>query len=215
MPTAHAGQGQWNHDEPYYRCRFPNEYGLANEVEHPRNIYLAEREVLPPVDDWLATLFEPHRIQQTVTTLCDAQPDLDTNPAAQAAARVIKECDDKLVRYRAALEAGTDPALVARWIAEVQAQRAEALARTRHASGHRRMSRHEIQALLETLGNVRTVLADANPDDKAEVYRRLALQLIYEPGQRIVRAEVALTSHSWGYGSCPRGDLNPHPLAGD
>jgi hypothetical protein len=48
-------QGQWNHDEPYYRCRFPNEYGLANEVEHLRNIYLAEREVLPPVDDWLAT----------------------------------------------------------------------------------------------------------------------------------------------------------------
>jgi hypothetical protein len=43
------------------------------------------------------------------------------------------------------------------------------------------MSRQEIQALLETLGNVRTVLADADPDDKAEVYRRLALQLIYEP----------------------------------
>jgi hypothetical protein len=129
----------------------------------------------------MATLFEPHRIQQTVTTLCDAQPDLDTNPAAQATAQVIKECDDKLVRYRTALEAGTDPALVARWIAEVQAQRADALARTRHASGHRRMSRQEIQALLETLGNVRTVLADADPDDKAEVYRRLALQLIYEP----------------------------------
>jgi pimeloyl-ACP methyl ester carboxylesterase len=58
-----------------------------------------------------------------------------------------------------------------------------ALARTLHASGHRRMSRQEVQALLETLGNVRTVLADADPVDKAEVYRRLALQLVYEPEQ--------------------------------
>lgn len=28
-------QGQWTRDQPYYRCRFPNEYGLANKVEHP------------------------------------------------------------------------------------------------------------------------------------------------------------------------------------
>jgi site-specific DNA recombinase len=39
-------QSQWNHDEPYYRCRFPNEYGLANKIQHPRNVYLAEREAL-------------------------------------------------------------------------------------------------------------------------------------------------------------------------
>ncbi len=205
-------QGQWNHDESYYRCRFPNEYGLANKVEHPRNVYLAEREVLPAVDEWLATLFAPHRLQETITALCEAQPNLDIDPAIRAAARMIEECDDKLARYRAALEAGTDPTLVARWTAEVQARRAEALARSRHASGLRRMSNDEIHALVEALGNIRTVLASADPQDKAEVYSQLGMQLTYEPGKRTVQAELALNPHSWGYGSCPRGDLNPHPL---
>jgi hypothetical protein len=44
-------QGQQSKQALYYRCRFPTEYGLANRIEHPRNIYLAERELLAPLDD--------------------------------------------------------------------------------------------------------------------------------------------------------------------
>jgi hypothetical protein len=47
-------------------------YGLANKIEHPRNVYLAEREVLPPIDHRLATMFRPHRMQQTIAALCEA-----------------------------------------------------------------------------------------------------------------------------------------------
>ena len=36
-------QGQQRREQLFYRCRYPNEYGLANKVEHPRNVYLAER----------------------------------------------------------------------------------------------------------------------------------------------------------------------------
>ncbi|WP_165945781.1 recombinase family protein [Micromonospora sp. KC606] len=35
-------QGQHNHGDAYYRCRFPQEYALANDVDHPRNVYLRE-----------------------------------------------------------------------------------------------------------------------------------------------------------------------------
>lgn len=28
-------QGHWANNAPYYRCRFPAEYALANKVEHP------------------------------------------------------------------------------------------------------------------------------------------------------------------------------------
>jgi site-specific DNA recombinase len=172
----------------------------------------AEREVLPPLDKWLATLFAPHRLPETITALCTAQPDLDVDPTIRSAATVIEECDDKLARYRAALEAGTDPTLVARWPAEVQAQRAQALARSRHATGRRRMTTDEIQTLVEALGNIQTVLADADPQDKAEVYRQLGMQLTYEPGKQLVRAEVTLNPHSWGYGQCPRRGLRTnHP----
>jgi hypothetical protein len=68
------------------------------------------------------------------------------------------------------------------------------------------MSKEEIRSLVEALGNIRTVLTDAEPVDKAEVYRQLGLPLTYQPAQRLVRAETHLDPHSWGYGLCPRGD---------
>ncbi|GAB7046633.1 hypothetical protein JCM9534A_17590 [Catenuloplanes indicus JCM 9534] len=38
-------QGNFNHGLPHYRCRFPNEYALANHVEHPLTVYLRENPV--------------------------------------------------------------------------------------------------------------------------------------------------------------------------
>ncbi|MET9302946.1 zinc ribbon domain-containing protein [Micromonospora chalcea] len=32
-------QGQYNHGDAYYRCRFPQEYALANQIPHPRNAH--------------------------------------------------------------------------------------------------------------------------------------------------------------------------------
>lgn len=76
------------------------------------------------------------------------------------------------------------------------------------------MSKEEIQTLIEALGNIRDVLEDADPTDKAEVYRQLGLRLTYRPGKRTVRAETNLDPHSWGYGTCPRRDLHTiHPSA--
>jgi site-specific DNA recombinase len=208
-------QGQRSKEALYYRCRFATEYGLANKIAHPRNVYLAERDLLRPLDRWLATAFAPHRLAETIDALYQAQPSVDVDPAAAAAARVIEECDQKLARHRAALEAGADPQLVAGWISEVQARRAEALSRSRPVEPQPRMTREEIQSMVAALGDVRAVLADADPREKGDVYRRLGLRLTYRPGDRTVRAETSLDPHSWGYGSCPRGDLNPHPLLGD
>jgi site-specific DNA recombinase len=97
---------------------------------------------------------------------------------------VIHECDAKLTRYREALKAGTDPTLVARWTTEIQARRAEALARSRQSTGRRRMSKDEIRSLVEAIGNIHAVLADAAPEDKAQVYHQLGLHLSYEPAKR-------------------------------
>lgn len=33
-----------------------SEYALAEHVKHPLNVYVQERDVLPALDDWLATL---------------------------------------------------------------------------------------------------------------------------------------------------------------
>jgi len=37
-------RGQRINQAAYYRCRFPAEYALANEISHPRNVYV--RQVL-------------------------------------------------------------------------------------------------------------------------------------------------------------------------
>ena len=50
---------------------------------------------------------------------------------ALAPQQVIDDCDRKITNYRALLDAGTDPTLVAGWIAEVTATRVAAQARQR------------------------------------------------------------------------------------
>jgi hypothetical protein len=50
----------------------------------------------------------------------------------------------------------------------------------------------EIKAMIKALGDIRPVIQAAEPADKAKVYKELGLQLTYEPGKQIVRAQVIL-----------------------
>lgn len=75
------------------------------------------------------------------------------------------------------------------------------------------MSRAEITALVTALGDITTVLRDADPSDKAEVYRQLGLRLNYQPETQTVRAAVHLSTHR-GQSFVSEGDLNPHALYG-
>ncbi|MGV9365629.1 zinc ribbon domain-containing protein [Amycolatopsis sp. NPDC003731] len=203
-------QGQKSREQLFYRCRYPNEYGLANKTEHPRNVYLAERDLIGPLDSWLSTCFTPHRLAETIDDLYEAQPELDIDPGAAAAAKAVEECDRALGRHRAALEAGADVKLVTSWITETQARRTEAKARLVTRPLPQRLTKEQIAELIERLGDIRNALAAADTDRKAEVYRQLQLHATYHPGKRLVRIETSLDAHSWGYGKCPRGDLNPH-----
>ncbi|MGA4685885.1 MULTISPECIES: hypothetical protein [Micromonospora] len=57
--------------------------------------------------------------------------------------------------------------MVTAWIAQTQADRTRAEAELRTTP--RRMSQGEITALVTALGDITTVLRDADPADKAEV----------------------------------------------
>jgi len=75
-------------------------------------VYLREDALTDPLDTWLASAFAPDHIAQTITAMADAQP-LNHSPTTGTAAQaIITECDAKLERYRAALDAGADPAVV-------------------------------------------------------------------------------------------------------
>ena len=234
-------QGSANHGRAHYRCRYPSEYAMANELDHPRNVYVREDQILGPLDGWLAQVFDPGQLDTTLDALEAAASSTDDagQARAQAARRRVAECDTRLARYRAALEAGTDPVVVSAWIAEVQAERLAAEVELDRAAGRRNqsMSRDQLAALVNGLGNLLGVLASAAPEDKAEVYRRLGLRLTYDPTRRVVTVESHLgpdgnsplprgplpsggptsgasSGKPVGESQCRRGDLNPHALAG-
>lgn len=70
-------QGSWNNDQTYYRCTYPSQYALANQVHHPRAVYLREAEVLPELDAWLRTVAASRkRKQETPELTLSAHPRL-------------------------------------------------------------------------------------------------------------------------------------------
>ncbi|MHB8593892.1 MAG: recombinase zinc ribbon domain-containing protein [Acidimicrobiales bacterium] len=38
-------QGSANHGRAHYRCCYPSEYAMANELDHPRNVYVREDQI--------------------------------------------------------------------------------------------------------------------------------------------------------------------------
>lgn len=197
-------QGYRSHDIPYYRCRFPNEYGLANRVKHPRNVYLREDLVVPQLDCWLCKYFAPHRRQETVAAILASQTDVTEDAAVAKAKETISECDRKLDRYRTALEAlddATDPGVLAKWISETQNQRATAEARLHQTRGQDHMTEEQISNLIDELGDHVEALRESDPTDRAEVYRKLGLRLTYKPQNQTVRVEACLDPAQTGWQS--------------
>ena len=201
-------QGRWANAAPYYRCTFATEYGLANHVQHPRNVTLRKDAILGPLDKWLFRKFDARHLAQTIDELTAAAklpPAPIDGPDSEIAAR-IADCDRKLTGYRAALDAGGDPAFVSRWITETTAERARLVARTRPATPRAPMTGEQIASIVTALGDILAVLRAADPADKAEIYSQLGLRLTYQPGRRIVRAEAHLdqTPH-WVFDSVRGG----------
>jgi site-specific DNA recombinase len=191
-------QGQYSNHAPYYRCRYPQEYALASHVRHPGNVYLREADILPAIDNWLAVIFAPHRLTQTIAELQAAQAPPATEPAPPAGdtQAVIADCDARLARYQATLDAGGDPQAIAEWTRQVKAKRAAALARDASQARHepsRRLTEDDIRTLITALGDLRDVILDAGPAEKAAIYDQLDLKVTVKPGQDKLQAEVTIS----------------------
>jgi site-specific DNA recombinase len=210
-------QGNWVRDTAYYRCRYPDEYALANHLAHPRNVLLHEAQIIPTLDSWIARAFEPSRLRDTVHALETAQLDGHSTDQVKAQ-KTIHDCTRKIRNYRAALDAATgDTAAVtiATWITEAEAERATAQAQL-HAARHRhQMSSDEINALVSTTGAIAYVLRDADPAQKASLYLELGLKLIFRPSPAVLRVEARPKPRHVGVRYVSEGGLEPpRPIKG-
>jgi len=130
--------------------------------------------------------------------------------------QIVDDCDIKIARYRAALDAGADPVLVAGWITETSAIRATTLARIGiAASPPQRLNEDQIAAIVDGLGTLLGILRAADPRDKAEVYSRIGLRMTYAPGPETIKAEVVSDDLGRVLNVCPRGNTNQYPTGSD
>jgi site-specific DNA recombinase len=199
-------QAQRNNHRTYYRCRYPREYALASNVQHPVNVYLREEQILPAVDRWLVQIFAPQRLEGTIRELAACHPPAAPQPRDDDCAAVIADCDAKLARYQATLDAGGDPTTIAAWTREVTADRAAALARaaTRTTIGSP-LTEPAIEHIIQALGDIRKVIKHADPVAKASIYNKLQLRLTYQPGKDLIHAQANLNPTERGGMVCVRG----------
>lgn len=184
--------GQFNHGAPHYRCRYPDEYAQRKGVEHPKTVYLREDALVPKLDEWLAKVFDETNLDATAAALAAASAPDDASVArAEAARRKLADCDGRLAKYRAALEAGTEPVIVGQWIADVQAERLAAERELAASTpGAKALSKKEVRALLAAVKEATAALATADPKIKAELYAELGVEATYFPDERKVIVEA-------------------------
>lgn len=171
--------------------RIRSEYARSAKLDHPKVVYLRERDLLPHVDAWLSRIFDSDHIDETCQAIIGAV-DKDMSVTERAAAQaVIKECDRKLDRYRALLETGTDAVLVARWISEVQAERRQAQAVVEAAtqfSADGLVTAAEVREIVEQLGGLVGLLNVSDAKLRSRFYEEVGLSGTYDPVTRSVDA---------------------------
>ncbi|GAA3543289.1 hypothetical protein GCM10022419_024320 [Nonomuraea rosea] len=200
-------EGTWNNGRANYRCKFPTEYALANRIEHPRTVYVREDHILAELDPWIGQVFDPAALEQTVQALMDAQSNEMDLIAIEAATKTIDDCDQRMTRYRATLDAGGDPQEVGKWMAETRAERMQAEGRLRAINRKREITEKEIQEMIPTMAELPKILRKADPTDRNDLYMQMGLHLVYDPSMRVVTVEARPRMYQ---SACPRGDLNPH-----
>ena len=197
--------GSFNNNRNHYRCTYAAEYANTNAIAHPRSLYIREDKIVELIDPWIARAFRPANLQATLQAIAEAQHNETEQQRIAAAREKITICQTKLDRYRAALEAGTDPTLVQQWTTQIQAEKATAEAELRQLTGRRTMTTNEINTVVKALSGIASILHTADPADKAEVYQQLGLKLTYKPGLRIIEAEANPNGSCTSL--CPRGYL--------
>ncbi|HZO65990.1 MAG TPA: recombinase family protein [Kribbellaceae bacterium] len=213
--------GNPNHGRLYYRCKASRDFVRQHGIAHPAVLYLREDSIADQVDRFLHEELSGASVRTNLRQLADAHHRAEL--AAYAAQdetiqlrRVVDDCDIKIARYRAALDAGADPVLVAGWITETTAIRATTLARIGIAAGPpQRLNEDQIAAIVDGLGTLLGILRAADPRDKAEVYSRIGLRMTYAPGPETIKAEVVSDDLGRVLNVCPRGNTNQYPTGSD
>ena len=186
-------QGNQLRGNLHYRCVLKRDYPGA---DHPKSLSVREEHLLPIVDNWLSELFAPANIEGTCMTLAKSQRAPQTTVDELKARRTIKECDDELANYRAALKSAPSES-VAQWIAETEDRRKAAELRLRSMTTGEGLTATEIRDLVERMQGIVSVLQSASTEDRRRVYQAAQLSITYDHEGRRAKLHASPDPEVW------------------
>ncbi|MCE7003260.1 recombinase family protein [Kibdelosporangium philippinense] len=165
----------------YYRCPARTlAPGSPALVDHPPTVYVREDPLLEAVNEWLGGLFHPKNRDRTVRMLVGSQERATPSGDREQAAKRASDAEAKLRRFQAAIGAGVDPAALVEVINQAQAERAAARAELDNAPTEGELTDAEVYAMLDSMGDVASVLTGKHPEKLIELYADLQLNLLYD-----------------------------------
>lgn len=207
-------QAHYSGTASYYRCRAFEGGGSASKTPHAYSVYVREEHLLPNLDRWLGRVLAPHRIAGTIEGMQRAETPMVAAAAVERARYKVTDCDARLERHRAALEAGKDSATIARWIAEIEAEKTAAEGEL-HEAHERRMAtlnKDPVVSVARGTDELGSLIAEAEPHAKERLYERLGLRVVYFPDRKGVRVDIEFDPGQDGYllvSSRDRGAAGP------
>ena len=162
-------------------------------MDHPKNVYVRESAIVPKLDEWIGSLFDPANLDETCASLAAAGGATEADHAGiEAAERKLTDCDSRLTKYRKALDAGADPVVVAGWVPEVQGERLRAeqeIVSAQPAGGGGGVTAEQVRSLVEAITEMASALAEVDPKLKVQVYEELGIRVTYDPDRRVSKLE--------------------------
>ncbi|MFF3910267.1 recombinase family protein [Streptomyces sp. NPDC001848] len=200
----------------YHRCEFKEEEAtLYPDLTHPRTVYLREDIVCQALNRWIARAFAPDRLSATIEALTHASAAASTaqpqTPEQAQARQGIKECERRLARYQAALDAGADPAVVTQWINEAQRDKDAAqkkLDAHPFVTWKRQipLDARQIRRINESLGDIAQRIQNAAAEKRGPLHEALGITVTYEDATRTATVR-SRPSSPYRQSLCPRAEL--------
>ncbi len=170
--------------KPYYRCN--SQRPDCADTGHSRTTAIREGRILAVLDPWLGQLADRDHRAATVAAVLAAESDQPAEPTEiRTARRSSRDLPVELDRVLAAIRAGMDPDLATSTTRQIQRELAAAQA-TITAWEHDNqptppLNAEDIHQALEHAGDLAGLLAEAERETRARLYRTLDLVLNLDP----------------------------------
>lgn len=184
-------QGNQAHGVLRYRCVTTQARAMpAYLADHPKAVYVREDAIVGPLDRWLGTeLADP----EWLPAMQEPEPLIEAQHARLRDR--LGEIDKATGNLVAAIETGTDPALINPRLGQLRGEREIVAHQLAHLAAPQRLTPADVASLLAELGGLgglTSVLNAATPTERAAVYQALGLRLLYQPTEHTVIATADL-----------------------